>query len=126
MSLTFRGIVKFVFDLSGVTEFISYEGCLYMTAIISLILMILNFYYWIVIASVILSWLISFNIVQYTNPIVRQIHDFLHQMTEPAFAFVRRFLPPIGGMDLSPIVIIFGLHFLKIFIGTDVARLLLG
>lgn len=97
-----------------------------MNAIIALLFMILDFYYYIVIASVIMSWLIGFNIIQYSQPIVRSIYDFLYQLTEPVFAFVRRFLPPIGGMDLSPIVVIFALYALKIFIAKDLAQLLLG
>ena len=97
-----------------------------MTAIIQLIVTVIDFYKWIIIASVVMNLLVSFNIVQYTQPLVRSIYDFLFQLTEPVFAFVRRFLPAIGGIDLSPIVVLFGLQFLQTFIAVDVARMLLG
>ncbi len=97
-----------------------------MYAILILIVSILNFYYFIVIASVIMSWLVGFNILNYSTPLVKSVYDFLHQLTEPAFAFVRRVLPVMGGIDLSPIVIILGLHFLINFVGLDISIALLG
>ncbi len=97
-----------------------------MHAILALIIMVLDFYKWIVIGSVIMSWLVSFNIINYSSPFVKMIYDFLYQMTEPVFAFVRRFLPSLNGIDLSPIVVIFAIHFLIIFVAQDVAPMLLG
>ena len=65
----------------------------------------LALYLWIVIAAVVLSWLVSFNIVNPSNNIVHVIGDFLYRATEPVFERVRRFLPAMGGIDLSPIAV---------------------
>lgn len=78
-----------------------------------LILEILEIYSWIVLAAVIMSWLVAFNVVNYHNNIVRSIARFLDILTEPVFRQVRRFIPPIGGLDLSPIVVFIAIIFLE-------------
>ena len=77
------------------------------------LLLIVDFYKWIVIAAVIVSWLINFQIINTQNRMVYSILEVLHKMTEPVFGLVRRVLPNMGGLDLSPIVVLFGLFFIQ-------------
>ena len=74
---------------------------------------VVTLYVYILIASAILSWLIAFNVVNERNPIVAQIGDFLYRVTEPALRPIRRILPNLGGIDISPIILILGLFFLR-------------
>jgi YggT family protein len=73
----------------------------------------LDIYMWFVIAAVILSLLISFNIVNRYQPLVQQIGVFLNRVTEPALSRIRKILPPLGGFDLSPIVLLVALQFVQ-------------
>jgi YggT family protein len=70
-------------------------------------------YVYVLIASAVLSWLVAFNVVNVRNPIVAQIGDFLYRITEPALRPIRRILPNLGGIDISPIVLVIGLFFLQ-------------
>lgn len=81
--------------------------------ILWLVLKILDIYVWVVIAAVVLSWLVAFNVVNLYNNFVRSIAKVLDVLTEPVFRIVRRVLPPIAGLDLSPIVVLFGIWFLQ-------------
>lgn len=81
--------------------------------VIWLILTLLDVYSWIVLAAVVMSWLLAFNVVNYHNNIVRSVARFLDILTEPVFRQVRRILPSIGGLDLSPIVVFFAIIFLQ-------------
>lgn len=81
--------------------------------IFMLILKILDLYSWVVIAAVIVSWLIAFGVINLYNSVVRAIVRVLNALTEPVFSFVRRILPPIAGLDLSPLVVLFGIWFLQ-------------
>jgi YggT family protein len=74
---------------------------------------ILELYIWVVIASVILSWLVAFNVINTHNSFVRQIGEFLHRATEPALRPIRSVLPNLGGIDISPVVLILLLVFLR-------------
>jgi len=92
--------------------------------IVFFILPALNIFLWLVIARVILSWLVSFNIVNLRNPLMRQIYNMINKVTEPVMAPLRRLIPPIGGLDLSPILILFIIQWLSWLIGTRVFTLL--
>ncbi|MCE2510850.1 MAG: YggT family protein [Alphaproteobacteria bacterium] len=74
---------------------------------------VIDIYIWLLIISVILSWLVAFNIVNTSNRIVYLIGDFLFRITEPALRPIRRILPSLGGIDISPVVLILGLIFLR-------------
>lgn len=76
-----------------------------------LILTIINIYFWIILAMVILSWLVAFNVVNRSNPFVRQIGQALERLTEPLLRPIRRVLPDLGGIDISPIVLLIGMQF---------------
>jgi YggT family protein len=74
---------------------------------------LISIYIWLVVASAVLSWLVAFNVVNARNNAVRQIGEFLYRITEPALAPIRRFMPDLGGIDISPIVLIFALVLLQ-------------
>lgn len=84
-----------------------------MESLIWLINTLFSLYWWIILASVVLSWLVAFNIVNFSNPYVRQFSGFLHQLTEPVLGPIRRILPNLGGIDISPIILLIGLEFLR-------------
>ena len=92
-----------------------------MFALIQLIDRLIGIYIWIVLIAVILSWLVAFQIINLRHPFINQVVGFIYMLTEPLFSFVRRFLPPLGGFDLSPIVVLLGLYFLRDLLW-DVAR----
>ena len=81
--------------------------------VIWLILTVIRLYVWVVIAAVILSWLTAFNIINTSNRIVYIISDVVYRLTEPALRPIRRFIPDLGGIDLSPVVLLLGLIFLQ-------------
>lgn len=84
-----------------------------MNPFIWLILTVLNIYFWIVIAMVIFSWLVAFNVVNTNNQFIYQVRYFLHRITEPVLGPIRRFLPDLGGLDISPMVLLIGIIFLQ-------------
>lgn len=92
-----------------------------MIAIISLIDTILSLYSWIIIASVILSWLVAFNVINRHNRIVDMIGEFLHRATEPVLAPIRRIMPNLGPVDLSPVVLLLLIFFLRTLLSRDIA-----
>jgi YggT family protein len=74
---------------------------------------IITLYVYVLIASAILSWLVAFNIVNMRNPFVAQVGEFLYRITEPALRPIRRILPNLGGIDVSPIILILLLFFVR-------------
>ena len=74
---------------------------------------LINIYIWVLIASAVLSWLVAFNVANPRNPIVAQIGEALWRLTEPVLAPIRSFLPKLGGLDLSPLVLIIALFFIR-------------
>lgn len=84
-----------------------------MQSLILLILTIIDLYFYVIIAMVILSWLFAFNVVNMNNQFVRQVHYVIMRLTEPVLAPIRRVLPDLGGIDLSPMVLLLGLFFIK-------------
>lgn len=79
----------------------------------SLLIFLLEIYTFIIIAAVIVSWLIAFDVISMRHPATRRIMSVLGQLTDPVLKPVQRFIPSIGGIDISPIVVIFGLMLLK-------------
>jgi len=77
---------------------------------------LISLYIWILIAAAVLSWLIAFNVVNTRNPIVANIGEFLYRITEPALRPIRNIMPNLGGIDISPVILIIALLFLKQFI----------
>ena len=81
-----------------------------------LILTALDIYMWFVIIGVIMSWLVSFRIVNTQNRFVYLVSDFLHRLTEPALRPIRRVTPNLGGIDLAPLVLILILYFVRLLL----------
>ncbi len=77
---------------------------------------VIDIYFWIILAMVIMSWLVAFGIVNRSNPYVRQIGAALERLTEPLLRPIRRLLPDLGGIDISPIILLIGLQFLGILV----------
>lgn len=77
-----------------------------MRAILDVIRYAMQFYIWLLIASAILSWLIAFNVVNIRNSAVAAIWDFLYRITEPVLRPIRNRMPNMGGIDLSPLVVL--------------------
>ena len=78
-----------------------------------LLITILDLYFYVIIAAVIASWLVGFGIINSYNPVARTILRALHALTEPVFGPVRRIIPAMGGLDLSPLVVLLLLSFLR-------------
>ena len=84
-----------------------------MLATLNLFNTIIGFFIWAIILSALMSWLIGFNIVNINNKLIYIIADFLNRLTEPFLSPIRRILPYLGGIDLSPVILILLLIFLK-------------
>jgi YggT family protein len=82
-----------------------------MYSVLLLVDTVIDIYIWLLILSVILSWLVSFNIVNTSNRIVYVIGEALFRITEPALRPIRRILPSLGGIDISPVILILALIF---------------
>jgi YggT family protein len=81
--------------------------------IAALLIEVLEIYKWVVIAAVIVSWLTAFNVINQYNNFVRSLLRILYALTEPVFRPIRKIIPPIGGLDLSPIVVFVIIWFLQ-------------
>lgn len=84
-----------------------------MQSILILIVTILQLYMWVIIVNAIMSWLIAFNVVNTQNRLVGTVMDLTYRLTEPVLGPIRRFLPNLGGIDISPIVLILGIIFVQ-------------
>jgi YggT family protein len=91
-------------------------GSIDMRPILDVILILLDMYVYIIIAAVILSWLIAFNVINTRNQIVAMVVDFLYRVTEPVFRPVRNFLPSLGGIDFSPLVVLLVIYVIRRYI----------
>jgi YggT family protein len=84
-----------------------------MRALVEVLLLALELYEYVVVATVIMSWLIGFNVVNIRNDVVRSIWTMLNALTEPVLAPIRRVLPSLGSIDISPIILFLGIEFVK-------------
>lgn len=96
-----------------------------MLAIIATLNFIINIIWFLVIASAIFSWLYAFNVVNTNNQAIAAIGRGLYNLTEPVYGPIRRFLPDMGGVDLSPLVVLVILYFLQMLLNTTIAPALL-
>ena len=84
-----------------------------MNSILFLADTLITLYIWVLIIQVILSWLVAFQVVNTRNRFVYMVGDFLFRITEPALRPIRKVLPNLGGIDISPLVVILGLYFVR-------------
>src|ERR1700733_8711526 len=85
-------------------------------ALVQVIEIALNLYIWVLIIGAVMSWLVSFGVINMHNRVVQMASDFIYRLTEPALRPIRRILPPMGGLDLSPLVLILIIIFLQSFL----------
>ncbi len=81
-----------------------------MDLIANLLLFALEVYFWIIITSVVISWLIAFEVINTRNPQAANIVRMLEKATEPVYKPIRKVIPPLGGIDITPIIVIFGIY----------------
>lgn len=91
-----------------------------MLALFQTIDLALNLYTWVLIASAIFSWLYAFNVINSSNQFVNSVGNFLYAVTEPALRPIRRILPDLGGIDISPIILLLIIFFIRQFLLTTV------
>jgi YggT family protein len=84
-----------------------------MYSVLMLLDRIIDIYVWVIILSAVLSWLVAFDVVNMRNRFVYLVGDTLNRLTEPVYRPVRRLLPDMGGLDLSPLIVILALWFLR-------------
>ena len=77
-----------------------------MRAVLDIILLVLQIYIWLLIAAAVLSWLIAFNVVNTRNQVVASIAEVLYRITEPVLRPIRGLMPNLGGIDVSPVILI--------------------
>jgi len=84
-----------------------------MVPLIGFIVLVIDLYIWVIIASAILSWLVAFNVVNTSNRLVYTLAEGLYRITEPALRPIRNILPNLGGIDISPVILILLLLFIR-------------
>lgn len=87
-----------------------------LVALVYIVLVVLDLYFWVIIIGAVLSWLIAFDVVNRQNRVVHMIGDIYSRLTEPVLRHIRRFVPYVNGIDLSPFVLILGIMFIKVFL----------
>ncbi len=90
-----------------------------MTSLFILISMILNLVWWVIVIQAAMSWLFAFDIVNTRNRFVWQIYETLTKLTEPVLRPIRKFIPNINGLDLSPIVVLIGISFIQVVLANN-------
>ncbi len=93
-----------------------------MIELLGFISQLITLYIYVIIAAVVLSWLIGFGIVNLRNPMVRSIYNGLLAVTEPVMAPIRRILPDLGAIDISPLVLLLLLQFVQQVVLPNIAR----
>jgi YggT family protein len=84
--------------------------------------LLLTLYIYVLIAAAVLSWLIAFNVVNTRHPFVAAVAEFLYRVTEPVLRPIRQRLPNMGGVDISPIVVILVIWFIQLVIIPNIAK----
>jgi YggT family protein len=88
--------------------------------------MAIDLYWWVIIVMAVMSWLLAFDVINMRNDFVRSVWNGVNALTEPALRPIRRFLPPIGGMDISPIVLLLILSFIQMELGELVRAMIVS
>jgi YggT family protein len=78
----------------------------FLVPVIQIVKAVLNIYWWVIIISAIASWLVVFGVINTYNNSVRTVLDVLYRLTEPVYRHIRQFLPNLGGVDVSPIIVL--------------------
>ena len=92
-----------------------------MQSLFQILLLILDIAQWVVLAHVIMSWLINFQVLNLRQPLVYQVWNLLNRLLEPVYAQVRRILPAMSGIDLAPLLVLLAIYALRIILFNNVA-----
>jgi YggT family protein len=92
-----------------------------MTSLLQILLLILDVVWFIMIVHIIMSWLINFQVLNLRQPLVAQIWDGLNRLLEPLYGRIRSILPPMGGLDLAPLIALIGVYALRIILINNAA-----
>lgn len=92
-----------------------------MASVLMILLLLLDIAFWVVIVQAVLSWLLSFNVLNFSNQFVRGLYSGLARLTEPVYAPIRRILPDTRPMDLSPLVVIIAIYAIEIILRNNAA-----
>jgi YggT family protein len=95
-------------------------------AVINLLLTIIDLYWWVVIAMAVMSWLVAFDVVNMRSQAAYSLWRALNALTEPVLAPIRNILPSFGGVDISPVVLLIGLQFLRDLVARGLGSLSFG
>lgn len=95
-----------------------------MTSIFQILMLILDVAWFIMIAHIVMSWLINFQVLNLRQPIVAQMWSGLNRLLEPVYSRIRSFLPNMGGLDLAPLVALLGIYALRIILINNAMALL--
>ena len=87
-----------------------------MRAVLDIILILLQLYWWVLLIMIIMSWLISFNVINTRNQFVEAVWRIVNQLTEPVLRPIRRFMPNFSGLDLSPLIAFLLIFFIQAII----------
>jgi len=90
-----------------------------MTSLFQILSAALSLLWFIIIAHIIMSWLVNFQVLNIRQPLVAQIWYGLNRILEPIYSKIRKFLPPMGGLDLAPMVLIFGIFALRVILANN-------
>jgi YggT family protein len=74
---------------------------------------VISLYIWVLIINAIISWLVAFNVLNTSNRFVYSVLEISYKLTEPPLSFIRKYIPSIGSIDISPIILILGMMFLR-------------
>ena len=97
-----------------------------MRALLDVVLLALDLYTYVIIGVAVLSWLLAFNVINIHNDFVRSVWNGLNALTEPLLRPIRRWLPAMGGLDISPIVLLLAIYFLQRLIAYNLYPMALG
>ena len=97
-----------------------------MRALLDVLLLAFQLYTWVIIAVAVMSWLLAFNVINYHNDLVRSVWTGLNAVTEPLLRPIRKILPQMGGLDISPIVLLLIIFFVERIIQYNLYPLVLG
>ena len=90
-----------------------------MQSLYQILMLLLDVVWFFIIAHVIMSWLINFQVLNLRQPLVAQIWDALNRILEPLYSRLRRILPPMGGIDLAPLVALIGVYIIRIILANN-------
>ena len=94
--------------------------------LIKVTILALNFYLWVVLAYVIMSWLVNFRVINLQNQFVRMVWEFLWRISDVTLGRIRRYVPGFGGMDISPLILILIIYFIQYVLQEVLIRLTYG